>query len=441
MTARGSGPAVNRRSTPRDGAALAGPLVPRSDFPLLAGMPALTYLDSAATSQKPRAVLDAITGYYTRLNANPHRGAYALSAAATKAYHDARQRIARFLGVADADTLVLTRGTTEALNLVASAWGRAHVRAGDNIVVTRMEHHANFVPWQQLARAVGAEFRICELDGEGGVDLAMLERVVDERTRVMAFAYVSNALGTINPVAGIVRIARAAGAPDRGNGTAAGHVGPLLVCDGAQAVPHLQVSVDALGVDAFAFSGHKMGGPMGSGGVVVRRAVLERMPPYHYGGDMIEWVDDADSTWNVLPHKFEAGTPNVEAAVGLAAACDYLDAIGMDKVRLHEVALTARAMRALSEIPGVELQGTVAATGRSGVVSFTVRDVHPHDVATTLDAQGVCVRAGHHCAQPLMRGIGVQSTVRASFWVYSTVEDVERLATAVRTAQERFGTD
>lgn len=402
-------------------------LAPRTDFPLLEAAPGLVYLDSAATSQKPRAVLDALVGYYTNSNANPHRGAYALSATATQVYHDARARIARFIGVGDADTLVLTRGTTEALNLVASSWGRTHVGRGDNIVVTRLEHHANFVPWQQLARATGAEFRICELDAEGGVDLGMLEQLVDARTKVVAFGHVSNALGTINPVADIVRITRAAGSA-------------LAVCDGAQAVPHLRVSVDELGVDAYAFSGHKMGGPMGSGGVVVRRPILEAMPPYHFGGDMIEWVEDADSTWNVLPHKFEAGTPNVEAAVGLAAACEYLDALGMDNVRLHELTLTAAAMRALADVSGVTLHGTVAATGRSGVVSFSVADVHPHDVATALDAQGVCVRAGHHCAQPLMRGLGVHSTVRASFWVYSTDADVKRLASGVEAAKRLFAT-
>jgi cysteine desulfurase/selenocysteine lyase len=405
--------------------AAASVLVPRSDFPLLEAMPGLTYLDSAATSQKPRMVIDAIVGYYTHVNANPHRGAYALSAGATKAYHDARQRIARFVGVADADTLILTRGTTEALNLVATAWGRTNVHRGDNIVVTRMEHHANFVPWQQLALAAGAEFRICELDAQGAIDLPMLRRLVDARTKVVSFPHVSNALGTINPVADIARIARAGGAA-------------LVVCDGAQAAPHLRVEIDALGVDAYAFSGHKMGGPMGSGGVAIRRSILERMPPYHFGGDMIEWVEDRESTWNALPHKFEAGTPNVEAAVGLAAACDYLDGLGMDAVRMHELSLTAAAMRALAVIPGVRLHGTEAATGRSGVVSFTVDGVHPHDVATTLDAQGVCVRAGHHCAQPLMRGLGVQSTVRASFWVYSTLGDVERLAAAVTAARERF---
>lgn len=402
-----------------------GALAPKSDFPLLAASPELVYLDSAATAQKPQSVLDAIAHYYQHTNANPHRGAYALSAAATQAYHDARVRVARFLGVADADTLIFTRGTTEAMNLVTTAWGRANVARGDNIVVTRLEHHANFVPWQQLALAVGAEFRICERDAAGGVDLEQLSRLVDGRTKVVAFGHVSNALGTINPVAEMVAIARRAGRA-------------LVVCDGAQAVPHLRVNVDALGVDAYAFSGHKIGGPMGSGGVVVRRAILEAMPPYHFGGDMIEWVHDDHTTWNVVPHKFEAGTPNVEAAVGLAAACDYMDALGMEAVRAHEIALTAEAMRALGDVPGVTLHGTPTADGRSGVVSFSVNDVHPHDVATTLDVEGVCVRAGHHCAQPLMRSLGVHSTVRASFWVYNTAADIARLAAAVRAAQERF---
>jgi cysteine desulfurase/selenocysteine lyase len=402
-------------------------LARRAEFPLLAAQPGLVYLDSAATAQKPIAVLDAIRKYYETENANPHRGAYALSAAATEAYHRARERVAKFIGVADADTLIFVRGTTEGLNLVASSWGRANVKAGDNVVVTRMEHHANFVPWQQLCLATGAEFRIVELDAAGNVDVAMMAQLVDARTKVVAFGQVSNALGTINPVAEFVKIARAQ-APSA-----------LVVCDGAQGVPHLQVSVDSLGVDAYAFSGHKIGGPMGSGAVVVRRAILEKMPPYHFGGDMIEWVNDRDSTWNVLPHRFEAGTPNVEAAVGLAAACEYLDHLGMDVVREHELLLTYAAMRALGEIEGVTLHGTPTAEGRSGVVSFSLADVHPHDVATSLDAAGVCVRAGHHCAQPLMRKLGAAATTRASFWVYNTLEDVEKLAAAVKGARERFG--
>lgn len=401
-------------------------LAKRADFPLLAASPELVYLDSAATAQKPASVLQALKRYYETENANPHRGAYALSAAATEAYHQARARIARFVGVADTDTLIFVRGTTEGMNLVATAWGRENVGRGDNVVVTRMEHHANFVPWQQLARAVGAEFRIVELDAGGGIDLEMLRTMVDARTKVVAFGHVSNALGTINPVAEIVALARKA-AP-----------GALLVCDGAQSVPHLTVNVDALNVDVYAFSGHKIGGPMGSGAVIVRRAILEKMPPYQFGGDMIEWVEDLDSTWNVLPHKFEAGTPNVAGAVGMAAACDYLESLGMDAVREHELLLTTAALRTLSEIQGLTLYGTPTAEGRSGVVSFALADVHPHDVATTLDASGVCVRAGHHCAQPLMRKLGVSATTRASFWVYSTLEDVEALAKAVRGARERF---
>jgi cysteine desulfurase/selenocysteine lyase len=328
--------------------------------------------------------------------------------------------------VKDADTLIFVRGTTEGINLVATAWGRANVARGDNIVVTRMEHHANFVPWQQLALSAGAEFRICELDASGAIDLDMLAKLVDAKTKVVAFGHVSNALGTINPVAELVRIARA-GAPKA-----------LVVCDGAQGMPHLRVSVDDLGVDAYAFSGHKMGGPMGVGCVAVRREILEAMPPYQFGGDMIEWVNDQDTTWNVLPHKFEAGTPNVEGPVGLAAACDYLDSLGMDAVRAHEVELTAAAMQALSSIPGVTLHGTATAEARSGVVSFSVADVHPHDVSTALDAADVCVRAGHHCAQPLMRAMNVHSTVRASFWVYNTPGDVRDLATSVQRAIERF---
>ena len=401
------------------------PLAPRSDFPLLAGDPKLHYLDSAATTQKPQAVLDAISGYYERDNANPHRGAYTLSAAATEAYQTARDSIARFLGAADPDTLIFTRGTTESLNLLATAWGHANVKKGDRIVVTRLEHHANFVPWQQLARAVGAEFRICELDEEGHLDLGQLRALVTANTKVVAFGHVSNALGTINDVRDIVRIAHA--------------VGAVAFCDGAQGAPHLRVGFDALGVDAYAFSGHKMLGPMGIGGVIVRRKLLEAMPPYQFGGDMIEFVFDGDTTWNTLPHKFEAGTPNVEGAVGLAAAVRYLDALGMDAVRAHEVELSRYALVRLREIEGVVVQGPATAEQRSGVVSFTLGDIHPHDLSTMLDVDGVCVRAGHHCAQPLMRALKVTATVRASFYVYNTTADVDALAASLLKARERFG--
>lgn len=396
----------------------------RSDFPLLAAHPSLVYLDSAATSQKPRAVLDAIREYYETANANPHRGAYTLSGAATEAYHGARRTIAQFLGAADTDTLLFTRGTTESINLLATGWGAVHVHRGDRIVVTRMEHHANFVPWQQLARTVGAEFRICELTSDGRVDLDQMRVLVTANTKVVAFPHVSNALGTINEVREIVAIAHA--------------IGAVTFCDGAQGAPHLRVDFDALGVDAYAFSGHKMLGPMGIGGVLVKRRVLESMHPYQFGGDMIEFVFDGDSTWNTIPHKFEAGTPNVEGAVGLAAAVRYLEGLGMARVRAHERALTTYARQQLATIDGVHMFGPRDPESLSGVVSFTLGDIHPHDVSTMLDVDGVCVRAGHHCAQPLMRALHQSATVRASFYVYTTEADIDALVASLRKARARF---
>ena len=398
----------------------------RGDFPLLVKNPGLHYLDSAATSQKPRAVLDAMRDYYEHDNANPHRGAYALSGRATDRYLSARERVARFVGAADADCLVFTRGTTESLNLVATAWGRANMAEGDEIIVTALDHHANFVPWQQLAKGCGARFLVCPLTNEQHIDLAALRSMVGPRTRVVAFSHVSNALGTVNPVREIAAIARS--------------VGALVVCDGAQGAPHLPVAFDSLDVDFYVFSGHKMCGPMGIGGLVGRREILEAMPPYQFGGDMIEFVRDDHSTWNVLPHKFEAGTPNVADAVGLAAACDYLDAIGMENVLSHERALVRLASERLAAIDGVKIYGPPAAE-RSGVVSFTVRDIHPHDLATIFDEDGVCIRAGHHCAQPLMRRLGVPATARASFYVYSDESDVEALMRALARAQVLFARD
>lgn len=400
-----------------------GALAPRADFPLLAANPRLHYLDSAATSQKPASVITAISRYYETINANPHRGAYALSAAATEAYHNARARIAKFLGVADADTLIFTRGTTESLNLVVGSWGRANVKAGDRIVVTRLEHHANFVTWQALALEKGAEFVIAELNADGTVDMDRLAALVTPNTKVVAFGHVSNALGTVNPVAEIVALAR--------------KVGALTVCDGAQSAPHIDVSVDSLGVDAYAFSGHKMLGPMGSGGLVMRRTLLEAMPPWQMGGDMIANVGDQHTTWNVLPHKFEAGTPNVEAPIGLAAACDYLASLGMPNVIAHERALAKLAMEGLAALPGVTVHGP-AIEKRGGVVSFSVEGVHPHDLSQLLDADGVCVRAGHHCAQPLMRALGVHATTRASFYVYNDASDVAALVASVARAKDKL---
>jgi cysteine desulfurase/selenocysteine lyase len=401
-------------------------LAPRADFPLLAANPALHYLDSAATSQKPAAVLDALRHFYETANANPHRGAYALSARATDAYHDARATIARFVGVDDADCLIFTRGTTESMNLVASSWGDAHVGPGDEIVVSALEHHANFVPWQQLARRTGATLRIVELTPTQTIDLDMLRDVGGARTKLVAITHVSNAVGSITPLQEVVRIVRSRSAA-------------VIVVDGAQAVPHLPVHFDALDIDFYAFSGHKLLGPMGIGVLVGRRALLEAMPPYQFGGDMIEWVRDTDSTWNVLPHKVEAGTPNAADAVALGAAVRYLNGLGLANVRAHEIALLEAAEARVRALPGVTVYGPPPAE-RSGVLSFSLADVHPHDLATILDEHGVCVRAGHHCAQPLMRRLGVSATARASFYVYSDGSDVEALVGALTAAQQLFAT-
>lgn len=397
--------------------------LPRSEFPLLAASPRLAYLDSAATTQKPRAVLHAIRDFYENDNANPHRGAYALSVRATERYHDARARVAAFLGVRDTDCLIFTRGTTESLNVVATSWGRANVGAGDEIVVTGAEHHANFVPWQQLAIEKKARLRICELASDGTLDLDVLRAMLNTRTKVVAFGYVSNVLGTIAPVREIVELAHG--------------VGAIAVCDGAQAAPHLTVRFDELGVDFFAASGHKMLGPMGIGVLAGRRELFDAMPPFFTGGDMIEFVEDDHSTWNKLPHKFEAGTPNAAGAVGMAAAVAVLEGIGMDAVRAHERELVGAAYRRLSAIEGVQIYGP-GPDERSGVLSFNVGDVHPHDLATILDSHQVCIRAGHHCAQPLMRRLGVSATARASFYVYNDDADIDALVNGVRAAREMF---
>jgi cysteine desulfurase/selenocysteine lyase len=395
----------------------------RADFPLLARNPGLHYLDTAATSQKPDVVLDAMRDFYEADYANPHRGAYALSARATERYLQARERVARFFAVGADACLILTRGTTESLNLVASAWGRVNVGPGDEVVLTAMDHHSNFVPWQYLALERGAKFLICELTADGRVDLECLARLVTHRTKVVAFNHVSNALGTINPVREIAALAHS--------------VGAIAVCDGAQSAPHFAPEFDALTVDFYAFSGHKMCGPMAIGGLIGKRELLEQMPPYQTGGDMIEFVHDERTTWNVLPHKFEAGTPNVAGAVGLAAACDYLDSIGMDDVRRHDHALMTRASERLAAIEGVRVHGPCPAE-RSAIVSFSVADIHPHDVATVLDQEGVCIRAGHHCCQPLMRRLGVSGTARASFYVYNDDADVDALVAGVESARDLF---
>jgi cysteine desulfurase / selenocysteine lyase len=397
----------------------------RANFPLLANNPGLHYLDSAATSQKPSAVLDAIRDFYETSNANPHRGAYSLSVRATECYQGARSRIARFLGVQDSDCLIFTRGTTEALNLVVGSWGRANISTGDEIVITALDHHANFVPWQQLALEKHAKLKVCELTADGRLDLGCLRGLLTSKTKVVAFNHVSNALGTINPIDEIVEMVRA-------------NTDAITVCDGAQSAPHFPVSYDSLGVNFYAFSGHKMLGPMGLGGLIGKREMLEKMPPWQTGGDMIEFVHDDHTTWNVLPHKFEAGTPNAADAVGLAAAVEYLDGIGMGRVLEHERSLMSAAQERLAAIDGLQIYGPPPGE-RSGVLSFTMNDVHPHDLATILDGEGVCIRAGHHCAQPLMRRLNVAATARASFYVYNDERDIDALVAGIMKAREIFG--
>ena len=398
----------------------------RADFPLL-GQPEngrrLVYLDNAATTQKPQAVLDAVAEYYRTTNANVHRGAYDLAIRATEAYETARAKVAAFVNAWAPEGVVFTRGTTEAINLVAGAYGRANVRAGDSVVVTAMDHHSNLVPWQLLCQEKGATLRMVEITEDGRIDLSDFGRALERRPKIVAFPYVSNALGTVNPVAQLAKLAHAGGA--------------VVVVDGAQSTPHLKVDVRAIDCDFYALSGHKMLGPMGSGALVAKPELLEAMPPYHGGGEMISRVWDDHSTYNKIPHKFEAGTPNVEAAVGLAAAIAYLERVGPERIADHERALAAAAIDKLVQIEGVTVYGP--RDHRAGVVSFTYGDIHPHDIATILDQDGICIRAGHHCAQPLMRRLNVAATPRASFYLYNGLDEVDALAGSLVRAGALFG--
>jgi cysteine desulfurase / selenocysteine lyase len=397
----------------------------RADFPILERQEngkRLVYLDNAATTQKPRKVLDAIQHYYSFHNANVHRGAYALAVEATDAFEAARTAVARFVNAWTREAVVFTRGTTEAINLVAGSWGRANVQRGDTVVVTAMDHHSNIVPWQILCQEKGAKLRMVEITSDGRIDLADYGRALEARPKLVAFPYVSNSLGTVNPSAQLTKLAHAAGA--------------VTVVDGAQSTPHLRVDVQAIDCDFYALSGHKMLAPMGSGALVAKPALLDAMPPYHGGGEMIERVWDDRSTWNKVPHKFEGGTPNVEAAVGLGAAIGYLERLGLDRVAQHEQELARLAIDKLSQIEGVTIFGP--GDHRAGVVPFTYGDIHPHDLATILDRDGVCIRAGHHCTQPLMRRLGVAATARASFYIYNDVDDIDVLVEAVRKAGDLF---
>lgn len=403
------------------------PATIRKDFPALlqevAGHP-LVYLDNAATTQKPQSVIDAIVGFYRRDNANVHRGIHELSRRATEAYEGARVRIASWIGAAEPAEVVFTRGTTEGLNLVASSWGDANLRAGDEIVLSTLEHHSNIVPWQMIAARTRARIRYVDIDEEGRLPLDRFSQAIGDRTRVVALTHVSNALGTVNPIAEIARLARERGA--------------LFVVDGAQGAAHLRVDVQELACDFYALSGHKMLGPMGVGALWGRRELFEELTPYQGGGEMIRTVGAQESTWAEVPHKFEAGTPNVAGAVGFAAAVDYLAALDPVEVMRHERELVAHAVEGLSRVEGVQVLGPSAPEERVGVVSFVMDGAHPHDIATILDAEGVAIRAGHHCAQLLMRRLGTPATSRASFFFYNTHQDVDRLLHALRTVRSIF---
>jgi cysteine desulfurase/selenocysteine lyase len=396
----------------------------RRQFPVLAQRPygkRLAFLDSGATSQKPQAVIDAVTRFYERDNSNVHRGVYDLAERATAAFEGARKRIARYLGC-DPREVIFTRGTTEGVNLVAQSWGRASVGPGDEILLTGMEHHSNIVPWQLLAAEKGARLVVVPVDDSGQVHLADFERLIGPRTRIVAVTQVSNALGTVNPVKEIARLAHARGVP--------------VLVDGAQAMPHEKVDVRDLGADFYVFSGHKMFGPTGIGVLYGKAKILEAMPPWQGGGDMILSVSFEGTKFNTIPHKFEAGTPDAAGAVGLGAAVDWLEGLDRKGAEAHERDLLGYATSRLQEIPGLRIIGT--APGKAPVISFVMEGVHPHDVGTILDHEGVAVRAGHHCAQPLMERFGVPATVRASMALYNTREDVDQLVQGLRRVREMF---
>jgi cysteine desulfurase / selenocysteine lyase len=398
----------------------------RREFPILdvAGEP-LVYLDNAATSQKPRSVIAALSHYYERDNANVHRGLYELSRRATDAYEAARERVARFLNAPSADEVIWVRGATEAINLVAHAWGGSTLRPGDEIVLTVLEHHSNIVPWQLIAERTGASVRFIDIDDDGRIRMDELRAALSERTRMVAVGHVSNAIGTIHPVREIVELAHAAGA--------------LVLVDGAQGAPHLQVDVQALGCDFYALSGHKMCGPMGIGALWGRRELLASLPPYQGGGEMIDYVGTDGSTYKDVPHRFEAGTPNVGGAIGLAAAMDFLADIGHAALWSYEQELVRYGLDRLGAVSGLTVFGPTEPAARTAVFSFRLDGVHPHDVATIVDAEGVAVRAGHHCCQPLMRRLGVPATTRASAYLYNTTDEIDRLADALETARRIFG--
>ena len=392
------------------------PVTIRREFPTLEqsvnGRP-LVYLDNAATSQKPRVVLDALRAYYENDNSNVHRGIHELSRRATVAYEESRAKVAGWVGAAEPSEIIWTRGTTEAINLVSTAWGLDNVGEGDEILISVLEHHSNIIPWQLLARRTGAVIKYIELDEQGRWILDELPRLLTDRTKVVAISHVSNALGTVNPVK---RVA-----------AAAHEVGALVLVDGAQGAVHMKVDVQELGVDCYAFSGHKMCGPTGIGALWARRDLLDSMEPYQGGGEMIHFVGRDESSWATVPHKFEAGTPNIAGAIGMGAAIDFLAGVGMDAIAKHEHELLGYALERMSAVDGIRIYGPQSPDEHSALISFTLGDAHPHDISTILDSEGIAVRAGHHCAQLAMQHFGISATARASIYLYNTESDIDRL--------------
>ena len=396
----------------------------REDFPLLNSLD-IAYLDSAATAQRPQCVLDAEAEFYKTRNANPLRGLYPLSVAATDAYEDAREAVRAFLNAGSTREIIFTRNTTEGLNLVAYSYGLSHVKAGDEILVSIMEHHSNLLPWQMVCRQTGAALKFMECEMDGTLDLNKVEALITPKTKIVACTQVSNVLGRVNPIREIAELAH--------------RVGAVMVVDGAQSTPHIPVDVQALGADFLSFSGHKVYGPMGIGVLYGRKALLEEMPPFLTGGEMIESVTRTGATYAEVPHKFEAGTVNAAGAVGLAAAMDYLERIGFTDMMAQEELLVARAMEGIAKIPGIQVLGSKDPRNHTGIVNFLVDGVHPHDVAEILESDGVNVRSGHHCAQPLLQHLGCRASTRASFLFYNTTDEVDRLVESLSTLRGRMG--
>ncbi|MCK4561207.1 MAG: cysteine desulfurase [Calditrichia bacterium] len=397
----------------------------RGDFPILGEKvhgKQLIYLDNAATTQKPIQVIDAISDYYRHYNANVHRAIHKLGETATEAFENSRKTIARFISAPSEKQVIFTRGTTEAINLVASGWGRKFIGAGDEIILSEMEHHSNLIPWQLLAKEVGAKLKFIPFKEDGTIDFPVYETLLSSHTKLVTITHMSNVFGTINPVIRIVQMAHDRGIP--------------VLFDAAQSVPHLPVNVEHLNCDFFAFSGHKMLGPTGIGILYAKSQILENMNPYQGGGEMISSVWFEEATWNEIPHKFEAGTPNIAGAIGMAKAVEYLENVGMVNLTLYEQELTTHGLEKMAEIPGMKIYG--AAPERGGIISFNLGDIHPHDLSHFLDQQGIAVRAGHHCAQPVMRKLNIAATTRVSFYFYNTKEEIDSFVDQLKKAKEFF---